>query len=256
MRFYVFKVNNLFKYTFIMLLTAVLATVFVYSKEEVMTVFQPKRNLPIYSVDYPDDKIALTFDCAWGSDDIPHILNTLKEHDVRATFFIVGLWAKKYPDAVKMISNGGHDIANHSYSHLRMGCIDNNRIRSEILKCGEVLKDITSKDVDLFRAPYGDYNNNVIRIARELNHYSIQWDVDSLDWKPGITPEQIQNRVLKNVKRGSIVLFHNDTSYTAKILPDLITALKNKGYGFIPVSEMIMRDSYDIDHTGRQKKKQ
>jgi len=76
-----------------------------------------------------------------------------------------------------------------------------------------------------------------------------------LDWKPGITAEEIKNRVLKNVNKGSIILFHNDTKHTAKILPEIITSLKQKGYGFIPVSQMIMRENYEIDYRGRQIKK-
>lgn len=255
MRFYVVRVSGLLKYGILAIIAIAVISMIYFSGGEVTAVFQQKRDLPIYSVDYPGKKIALTFDCAWGSEDIPHILQTLREHDVKATFFIIGAWAKKNPDAVKMISDAGHDIANHSYGHLRMGSIDNGKIRSEIVKCDKVLEEITGKKVDLFRAPYGDYNNNVVRIARELNHYTIQWDVDSLDWKPGITPEEIQNRILKNVKKGSILLFHNDTAHTARILPDILTALKNKGYGFIPVSKLIMREDFEIDYCGKQKKK-
>ncbi|HHV29038.1 polysaccharide deacetylase family protein [Acetivibrio mesophilus] len=256
MKFYVVKVNSILKYSLLASIILVVAAFAYFSREEVAAVFQQKREIPIYSVDYPEKKIALTFDCAWGSEDIPDILNTLREQDVKATFFIIGVWAEKNPDAVKMISDEGHDIANHSYSHYKMASLNNSAIKSEILKCDSALKKITGKDVDLFRPPYGDYNNDVVRIARELNHYTIQWDVDSLDWKPGITADEIKNRVLKNVGNGSIILFHNDTKHTAKILPEIITSLKEKGYGFIPVSKMIMRENFEIDYRGRQIKKQ
>jgi len=156
---------------------------------------------------------------------------------------------------VKLIADNGHDVANHSYSHLRMGAIDNNKIRTEILKCDEVLKRITGKKPELFRAPYGDYDNDVIRIARELNEYTIQWNVDSLDWKPDITPEQIKERVLNKVDNGSIILFHNDTNHTAKILPSIIEELQDKGFEPVPVSELIMRENYEINFEGRQIRK-
>lgn len=78
---------------------------------------------------------------------------------------------------------------------------------------------------------------------------------DSLDWKPGITPEQIMNRVLNKVNNGSIILFHNDTPHTAKILPSIISALQNKGFELVPVSELIMRENYEINFEGRQIKK-
>jgi len=207
MRFYVIKVNALLKCTVLAAIVLLAALMVYFSQGEVTAVFQQKRDLPIYSVDYPEKKIALTFDCAWGSEDIPEILNTLKEHDVKATFFIIGVWAEKNPDAVKMIAEQGHDVANHSYSHFRMGSIDNGKIRTEISKCDSVLEKLTGKKVDLFRAPYGDYNNNVVRIARELNHFTIQWDVDSLDWRPGIKPEEIKSRILKNVKTGQSCCF-------------------------------------------------
>lgn len=256
MKFYVVKVNALLRYGLLAIIILAVASFVYLSREAVAAVFQQKREIPIYSVDYPEKKVALTFDCAWGSEDIPCILNTLREHDVKATFFIIGVWAEKNPDAVKMISDEGHDIANHSYSHYRMGSLNNAAIKSEILRCDSALKNITGKEVDLFRAPYGDYNNEVVRIARELNHYTIQWNVDSLDWKPGITADEIKNRILKNVDSGSILLFHNDTKHTAKILPEIITSLKEKGYSFIPVSKMIMRENYEIDYSGKQRKKQ
>lgn len=252
MKFYAIKIDTLYKC--LLLAIAVLVTisgVFIYGSE-VAEVFNQKRDLPIYSVECKQKKVSITFDCAWEANDIPDIINTLKEHDVKASFFLVGHWAEKNPDAVKLMWENGHDVGNHSYSHLRMGALDNAKIRSEISRCDDVIKSITGKKPELFRAPYGDYNNNVVMIAREFNEYTIQWDVDSLDWKPGITPEQIQDRVLNRVSNGSIILFHNDTPYTAKLLPSIISALKSKGYEIVPVSSMIMRDNFEINVEGRQ----
>jgi peptidoglycan/xylan/chitin deacetylase (PgdA/CDA1 family) len=131
MKLYVFKINNVLKGIFLAVMAILLILVFYYSKEEIITVFQQKRDLPIYSVDCSDKKIAITFDCAWGSDDIPDILETLEKHQVTATFFIVGTWAEKFPEAVKLISEAGHDVANHSYSHIKMASVDKNRIKDE-----------------------------------------------------------------------------------------------------------------------------
>jgi len=119
----------------------------------------------------------------WGADDIPGILNTLEKEDIKATFFMVGQWAEKYPDAVKMISIKGHDIGNHSYSHLRMGSIDRGKIRKEISLCTSRLEEISGSKVELFRAPFGDYNNSVVGTARELGIYTIQWDVEGMNIK-------------------------------------------------------------------------
>lgn len=255
MKLYIVKINAVCKCVIIGIFALVTCVGIFVSRETVAEVFEQKRDIPIYCVECNQKKASITFDCAWEAADIPDIINTLKENKVKATFFLVGHWAEKYPEEVKLISDNGHDVANHSYAHLRMGSIDSNRIRTEIAKCDEVLKKITGKKPDLFRAPYGDYNNNVVRIARELNEYTIQWDVDSLDWKPGITPEQIQSRVLKKVNNGSIILFHNDTPHTAKLLTSIIEALKNKGFELVPVSELIMKENYEINVEGRQRKK-
>lgn len=256
MKLYTIKLNAIYKCVLLCAAALIVFAGLYLSKEEVAEVFEQKRDIPIYSVECNQKKASITFDCAWEADDIPDIVNTLKEQNVRASFFLVGHWAEKYPDAVKLLSDNGHDVANHSYAHLRMGAIDNSRIRTEISKCDDVIKNITGKKPDLFRAPYGDYNNNVVRTARELNEYTIQWDVDSLDWKPGITQEQIQSRVLKKVRNGSIILFHNDTPYTAKLLPSIIVSLKSQGFELVPVSELIMRENYEINDEGRQIKKE
>lgn len=236
--------------TFATVAAAILLTVFISPAIDVLSY---NSELPIYSVACEGKKAALTFDCAWGADDIPEILNILDKENVKATFFLVGQWAEKFPEEVRLIAQAGHDIGNHSYSHLRMGAIGNDRIRSEIQKCSAKLTEICGAKVELFRAPYGDYSKNVTRIAGELSHYTIQWDVDSLDWKPGISKEEIINRVTGRVKPGSIILFHNDTTYTAKLLATIISSLKNNGYELVPVSQLILRENYFVDFEGRQR---
>ncbi|MDP4094150.1 MAG: polysaccharide deacetylase family protein [Bacillota bacterium] len=249
--------RKLIKY--FLLFTAAAAAIiafFMLAGSKAVGAFGNTKELPIYSVDRTDKVVSITFDCAWGDNDIPDILKALGDNGVRATFFIVGQWAEKYPDTVKSISNAGHDIANHGYSHVRMGAIDKAKIKNEIEKCGSVLSAVTGRKIDLFRPPYGDYNDDTITTARNLGYYPIQWDVDSLDWKTDISQDEIMNRLTGKVKNGSIILFHNDTKHTAKMLPSVITKLKDMGYGFLPVSQIIMRDGYKIDYQGRQIKKQ
>jgi len=217
-------------------------------------VFAAGREIPIYSVETGEKLAAITFDCTWGADDIPQILDTLKEADIKATFFMVGQWAEKNPEMVKEMAMEGHDLANHSYSHFRMGSLDREMQSSEIKKCGDVIEKISGKKCDLFRAPYGDYSNSLIQEARKLGYFTIQWDVDSLDWKPGISREEIKQRIRSRVRNGSIILFHNDTPHTAKLLPEIIEELQSGGYKLVPVSQMILRDNYIIDHEERQKK--
>lgn len=212
------------------------------------------RDIPIYSVENEDNKVAITFDCAWGAKDIPVILNVLKEKEVKATFFLVGEWVKRNPEETKMIAEQGHDVANHSENHFKMSALNMDKIKKEITDCSKTIEDATGFPTNLFRAPYGDYNNNVISAARQIDHYTIQWSLDSLDWKPGISQETIIERVL-NVQSGDILLFHNDTSHTNKILGNVIDIIREKGLIPVPVSELIIKDNYEIKHDGRQIKK-
>lgn len=220
-----------------------------------VSAFTQGRDLPIYYVESQEKVAAITFDCAWEADDIPDILATLKKENIKASFFMVGYWAEKHPDAVKAMFDAGHDVGSHGYSHLRMGALDRSKINNDIQKCDVILKGITGVKPDLFRPPYGDYSNDVVGAARELGYYTIQWNVDSLDWKPEITRDQIMNRITTKIKPGSIMLFHNDTPHTAAMLPDIISTLKTDGYSFKPVSQLILRNDYFIDEEGCQKAK-
>ena len=253
MRIFVFNFRRLLIFLIIFAMAALLISVVSIKGMEALGVFSSNRELPIYSVGTEEKVASITFDCAWGADDIPDILDTLKAADVKATFFIVGEWAEKYPDAVRRIAQEGHDVANHSYSHFRMGSLDQPKISSEIKQCTDILERLSGTTCDLFRAPYGDYSDSLLLEAKRQGYFTIQWDVDSLDWKPGISKEEILQRINTKIKPGSIILFHNDTAHTARLLPGIIAELKSKGYGFLPVSRLILRKDYFIDDEGRQK---
>lgn len=213
-----------------------------------------KEDIPIYSVNTSEKKCAITFDCAWGADDIPNILNILEKNDVKASFFIVGTWAEKYPDMVKLIADKGHDVANHGYSHLHMSNLPMDKISQEIKRCTDVLEKISGQKVTLFRPPYGEYDSNTVKCATQLGYQTIQWDCDSLDWKKTMTPQMIHTRVTTNTKEGSILLFHNDTQYTEKVLPAILKTLKENGYSMVKLTDLLMKDNYKIRFDGRQMK--
>lgn len=148
---------------------------------------------------------------------------------------------------------------NHSNSHPHMTSLSKEQMVEEVKKCDDKIKKITGKKPHLFRAPYGDYNNNVVSTLRECGHYTIQWDVDSLDWK-NLSSGEITERVVSRVKPGSIVLFHNAALNTPAALPQILEKLQKDGYKIVPVSELIMTDNFTIDQSGMQvsspKKKQ
>lgn len=220
-------------------------------KDVVIDVFNAKHDTPIYSVEIPQKKVSITFDCAWGGEDIPQLIDILNKYNIKATFFIVGSWMDKYPENVKALYKAGHEIANHSDNHLDMTGISEETIRNEIINADQKIEKLTGSKNNLFRAPYGAYNDKLLRTAKSIDRYVIQWDVDSLDWKE-LGVDSIISRVTEKVKNGSIILFHNDTKYTLQSLPSVIEKLKSQGYEFVKVSELIMKENYYIDHQGRQ----
>ena len=138
------------------------------------------KELPIYCVECNESKIALTFDAAWGNEDTSQILDILKKHDVKVTFFMTGGWVEKYPDDVRAILTAGHDLGNHSENHKNMSQIYDEEKEAELMKVHEKVRELTGYEMFLFRPPYGDYDNAVIKKAKECGYYTIQWDVDTL----------------------------------------------------------------------------
>ena len=210
------------------------------------------RLVPIYSVEREEKVCAITFDCAWGTEYTDAILSALKNSSVRATFFMVEFWAEKYPGFVKKIDESGCEIGTHSSTHSYMSKLNAEGIKSGLSTSSQAIKDVTGKEVELFRPPYGDYDDELIKTASELGYYTIQWDVDSLDWKD-LSASDIAMRVINGVKNGSIILMHNNGLHTAEAVPVILETLKNRGYSFVPVGELILRENYVIDGTGRQK---
>lgn len=211
------------------------------------------RELPIYCVDTDEKKIALSFDAAWGNEDTSQILDILAAHDIRVTFFMTGEWVEKYPEDVKAIYQAGHDLGNHSGTHPDMTTLSDSQKTEELMDVHNKVKELTDFDMFLFRPPFGAYDNQVITNAKENGYYTIQWDVDSLDWKDyGV--DAIIDTVCshKHLGCGSIILCHNGAKYTAQALDAMITNLKGQGYEFVPISELIYREGYHMDHEGRQ----
>jgi peptidoglycan/xylan/chitin deacetylase (PgdA/CDA1 family) len=201
MQLFFVRTKNLVPILFLILVIILLMINMFAAKEYIFQASkQYSDDIPIYSVECEERKCAITFDCAWGADDIPSILDTLDRYNAKGTFFIVGLWAKKYPDTVKLIYERDHEIANHGYSHAHMAQIPEDKIEEEILFCTRVLEEITGFRTNLFRPPYGEYNSTTVKVAKNLQYYTIQWDVDSLDWKKNMSKEEIFKRVKIFVK--------------------------------------------------------
>jgi len=223
------------------------------SLNTVETSVSVSKLLPIYSVDTNENKVALTINCAWNAEDIDLILDTLSKNNVKVTFFIVGDWAEKFPDAVEKIKNSGNEIANHSYSHPHVNNLSYDKNIEQITKCSELLKSITGNDTTLYRAPYGEYNDTVVKACKDSKHEMIQWSIDTLDYN-AISGEEMWNRIEDKLANGSIILMHNGTENTALSLDMIIKKIKEKGYELVTVSDLIYKDDYTIDINGVQHK--
>lgn len=226
--------------------------------EKSLDVFISEKKLPIHSVNTEEKNVALTFDINWAEKEyLNDILNIMDQYNVKGTFFIMGRWvsySKENADKLKLIYEKGHEIGNHSYIHPNFSQISSDKIENEIKKTETTIKEIIGEETKLFRFPSGDYNNVSVEKVMQLGYLPIQWDTDSVDWRQD--GEKIEyDRVMKKVKKGSIILYHNNAKYTPKNLEKVIKKLQEQGYTFKKVGEMIYKEDYYIDLNGIQNKK-
>ena len=155
-----------------------------YLGEKTLPVINNRTDeLPIYCVDTEEKVISLTFDAAWNIDDLDEILKILDKYQIKATFFVTGEWVSKYPEAVQKLYDAGHDIGNHGDNHKHMSRLSTEENKKEMQGCHDKVKSLLGYEMKLFRAPYGDYDGDLIRQAKEFGYETIQWDVDTLVMK-------------------------------------------------------------------------
>lgn len=239
---------------FISLLLVCVTLGFMLSATDCETVYfgYAIRKVPIYSVNTDEKKVALTFDAAWGADKTSKIVEILTNEGVGGTFFLVGFWSEKYADKIKEIDAAGLDIGTHSNTHPKMSQLTSSQIEDELTVSMNLITSVTNKEVRFFRPPYGDYNDQLLTVADNLGLQTIQWSVDSLDWK-GLSADQILARVKAGVHNGAIILFHNNSDNIVEALPQVIAFLKTEGYSMVNLSDLVYKDSYTIDNNGVQK---
>lgn len=210
---------------------------------------------PINRVSTKDKKVALTFDVAWGSENIEEILDILDKYNAKATFFLVGSWIDDNEELVKEIHNRGHEIGNHSNTHSSFPDISNEDKIEEILSTSNKIKVLTDEDVNLFRPPFGNVDKSTMDTCKSLGYYTIKWDVDSGDWK-NIGPVHIVERISKNTSPGSIILFHANIKDVDIYLDNSLAYLEKKGYSMVTVSDLIYKNNYKVNSYGEQSLKE
>jgi polysaccharide deacetylase family sporulation protein PdaB len=211
-----------------------------------------QKEIPIYSVDTKEKKIALTFDASFGTDFTDRIIDILDKNKVTATFFLVGGWVDKNPEMVKKLFASGYEIGNHSNTHPHFTELSKGEIKAEINLTRDKIKKLIGIDSPLFRLPFGEYNSSIIKNVLKTKSVCIQWDVDSKD-SDNVGTYFIYNNVAKHVDNGSIILFHTNAEQTPLVLDRIVKELKASGYEFVKVSQLVYPKDYYIDHTGRQR---
>lgn len=195
---------------------------------------------PIYKGHPDKPMVSFIINVAWGNEYLSDMLATLKKHHVTATFFLEGRWVQKNPELAKMITDAGHEVGNHSFTHPDLKMSSAAKIRQEITKTNEVIKATTGISPVWFAPPSGSYRDEVVTIAAEEKMGTIMWSVDTIDWqKP--SPDVLVNRVMSKVHNGAIILMH-PTSSTAQSLDRLITSIKEKNLQINTISELFQEE--------------
>ncbi len=235
----------------IVLFSIVALIIVVFAVLNAVTASAEDVKLPIYCVERGDNKIALTFDCAWGNSNTDELLEILKNANAKATFFVTGEFCDNYPEDVRKFYEAGHSVQNHSDAHPHVEGMNINALIEDTRECSRKIKMITGEEPVLYRAPYGEYDNTVMTTIEGMGLKVIQWSVDSIDWED---PDSytIYNRIISKTESGSILLFHNDLQNTTEALPQILTELLQKGMEFVAVEDMIYCEDYYIDNTGKQ----
>jgi polysaccharide deacetylase family sporulation protein PdaB len=238
--FYIINGRRLKKYL-IVFTAALFAAGVMYAEKDNVTIFSHKEPSAVYSVETDKKIIALTFDISWGDKRAEPILEILKDKGVnKATFFLSSPWSKTHPEIVKKIVDAGFEIGSHGHKHVNYSSLNDEEIRKQIQTAHQILSEVTGKHPKLIRLPNGDFDKRVLRIANELNYTVIQWDTDSHDWmNKGV--DKIINTVVTKAHPGDIILMHasDSSKQTHEALPTIINQLKDKGYQFVTVSELI-----------------
>lgn len=230
----------------------------IYSEKDNVSVFSYDEPAAIYSVQTEKKQIALTFDISWGEVRTEPIIKVLESKGVKkATFFLSSPWSKSHPEIVGHIVKDGYEIGSHGHKHTNYSELNDDEIRKQITTAHQILTDVTGTSPKLIRLPNGDFDKRVLRIADELGYTVIQWDTDSQDWM-NKGADTIVKRVVSRAHPGDIVLLHasDSSKQTADALPLIIDQLRDKGYEFVTVSELIQQSDVRSQQAEDQAMKQ
>lgn len=192
--------------------------------------------------DTTENTIYLTFDCGYENGNTEPILDALKKHDVKATFFVVGNFLETSPEIVKRMIAEGHTVGNHTYHHLDMSSISSmDAFKKETQDVENLFEQITGTPITKFyRPPQGKYNIENLKMAQELGYHTFFWSLAYVDWYQDKQPtkDEAFGKLLKRIHPGAIVLLHSTSSTNAQILDELLTKWEEMGYTIKPLTEL------------------
>lgn len=243
MKFFWIINGKRFKQYLIILIAAFFAALIAFVEGKDLAVFKTKDGEPraIYKADTKAKEIALTFDVSWGDKRIHEILDFLKKENLKdVTFFISGEWAERHPDIVEEIVKNGHELGSLGYRYKSYTELEDDQVRRDILLAQEAIKEVSGQNTDLLRPPNGRFDQDILAIADKAGYTLVHWSINTRDWKnPGA--EEITQTVLSRAEGGDIVLLHASDSvkHTRKALETIVTELRNDGYEFVTVGELL-----------------
>ena len=214
------------------------ASIFVSNNNNTLLTSSMIANSPINKVETERKEVALSINCIENVDNISSLVDSLSKMKVKATFYITGELASKYPEEVKKIVNNGNELGNLSYKYISLEDKSEEEISEQISKCRKILEDISGSKIKTFRAPYGEYNDTIIKQARSQNLEVIQWNIDSLDYN-GLNEDEMIERINQNLTPGSIILMHNSSKNTAQSIENIIHNITEQGYEITTISDLI-----------------
>ncbi len=192
----------------------------------------------IYRGNPSKNMVTFTFDATYGDNQTNTLLDILRRNNIKATFFLSGIWVENYPQLTRNIAQAGHEIGNHTYTHPHLPQLSLSQVANQIVSTGNIIRNTVGRTPYLFRPPFGEYDQSVLNTAARLGYLTIMWTVDSLDWQsPGV--DAIINRVVNNIEPGAIILMHQAAAQTPLALQTIIDRLRNQGYSFGTVTEVL-----------------
>ncbi len=238
--FYTLRFNRWKRWMVIVLFALFTATFIWFEQNGTFSVFSKDEPTALTKGNANETNISLTFNISWGEEKVHNILKQLEQNQVQATFFVSGEWAERHPEILEKITEGKHELGMLGYRYKSYLDQEIEEVRKDLLHAEEIFDKLGYEDVELLRTPSGHFNKEIIELAEEMGYKVIHWNVNPHDWKNPGTQTIIDN-VMSETANGDVILMHASDSakQTAESLQKILPGLKNKGFEFVSISELI-----------------